>query len=411
MHTLAFIRPLLFTLFAVAVMVTSARAADNGETALTWTSKATGEVLRVAIHEPAIVDAAAPTAVPTVIYLLNLAAPRVGTDSDETILIDFMKQGFRVITLDYAKNPKARVPALNVDLGKLRDDIYTGKFPYQGKLDQAHIYIVPSGHRLLRDIVFYRDRERTLAFDVIYPSRPAKPTGVVLEFSCDNKDRFGNSSLSMCSDTILDAEATEGLAVAMADHPVAAPYKGLDPMPDCAWKIKSAVRTLRTTARNLGLGEKVVPVGFSRGSGMALMLVTTANMKDFEGHGEHLDIDSSVQGAVVMSGRFTYLDLLKDDHMISRYEKAWGTRDSATDKWRKHGALDYLQKPTVPIFLTINCSESPDALHQMEVLRRRLTELKSPFTYLLDDHPRGHKVTLEPALLSAMDAYIKSRLL
>lgn len=377
----------------------------------TWTSAVTGQALALTVHEPTpATDKTASRALPTALYLLNLAAPRVGTESDEVIVRDLLAQGCQVVTVDYGRNPKARLPALNLDLAQLRDDIRAGKFPLPFKIDQSRVYIVPSGHRLLRDVVYYRDPKRTLSFDLIYPSNPAKTPGTVLEFSCDNKDRMGNVSLSACNDTILDGEATEGFAVAMADHPVAPPYKGIDAMPDCAWKIKAAVRTLRATAHGLGLGEKIVPMGFSRGSGMALMLVTTAGLSEFEGHGEQLSIDSSVQGAVIMSGRFTYLELLREDHMIPRYEKAWGSREKAADVWKKHGALDYLQSPTFPLLLTINCTEAPEALHQMDILRRRLTELKSPFSYHLDAEPRGHKVTRDPTILETIDRYLKERL-
>src|SRR5207248_2722838 len=120
--------------------------------------------------------------------------------------------------------------------------------------------IVPSGHRLLRDVVFYRDAGRTLAMDIIYPSHPAQPVGAVLEFSCDNANRMSNFSLDFCTDTILPAAATEGFAVAMADHPVAAPYAGFDAMPDCGRKIKAAVRTLRAEGAALGLNGRIVPV-------------------------------------------------------------------------------------------------------------------------------------------------------
>jgi hypothetical protein len=187
----------------------------------------------------------------------------------------------------------------------------------------------------MRDVIFYRDDNRSLALDLIYPSgAPVSAVGTVLEFSCDNKDRMGNSSLSGCSDTLLDGFATEGFAVAMADHPVAAPYKGIDPMPASAWKIKAAVRTLRATNRSLGLGERIVPVGFSRGSGMALMLLTTET----------------------------------------------------------------------------RLTESPHALHQMTVLRNRLAELGNDEIFMLEREARGHKVALDPAILAAMNAYLKRRL-
>lgn len=371
-----------------------------------WHSAATGQDLPLTIQSPKV---SATNHLPVVIYLQNLASPRVGTDSDEAIIRDFLQDGFLVITLDYAKDAKARVPFINRDFAELRSQIHRKKFLQEFPFDPAEIFIVPSGCRLLRDVVYYREPGRTLAMDIIYPANPAKPVGTVLEFSCDNKDRMGNFSLDFCTDTILAGEASEGLAAVMADHPVAAPYKGLDAMPDCAWKIKAAVRTLRAEGEKLGLNGKIAPIGFSRGSGMALMLVTTEGLAEFENHGEHTNVNSAVQGAVVMSGRFTYLDLLPDDKMIPRYEKVWGTRANNLETWRRHGALDYLTNATVPLFLTINITESPDALLQMKVLRKRLADLGSDEIFMMDQEPRGHRVTLVPELLTAMDAYLKAR--
>jgi hypothetical protein len=369
-----------------------------------WQGVVSSEPLGLAVLTPSRTPANAP--LPTVLYLLNLACPRVGTESDETIITDLQAAGYLVVTIDYAGRTNARMPFLNRDLGKLRDDIRAKQLLADFNVDMAQVFIVPGGCRLHRDVVFYRDGARTLALDIICPSKPTHPVGAVLEFSCDNQDRFGNFSLSVCSDTLLDGLATEGFAVAMADHPVAAPYKGLDPMPECGWKIKAAVRTLRAEGKGLGLSGKVVAVGFSRGSGMALLLVTTEGLAEFEGHGEHQGVRSNVEGAVVMSGRFTYLDLLSDDKMLPRYAKAWGERETCAPVWRRQGALDYMTRANVPLFLTINCSEAPDALHQMEVLQTRLAELGNKFCFHPDKEPRGHKVTLDPQILQAMADYI-----
>jgi hypothetical protein len=373
-----------------------------------WESVIAGKALSLTILKPE--DFSSNKLLPMIIYLENLAAPRIGTDSDQAIIHDFRAQGYLVVVLDYARNPRARVPFLNRDLYQLREDLFRGRFLPQFKIDPAHIFIIPSGSRLLRDVVFYREPKRTLAMDIIYPAHPAKPVGAVLEFSCDNENRMGNASLAICSDAMLDAEATEGFAVAMADHPVPPPYKGIDPMPECAWKIKSAVRTLRSEGGTLEMNGKIAVDGFSRGSGMALMLVTTEDMKKFERHGENNDVSDTVQGAVIMSGRFTYLDLLPTDHMLPRYAKAWGDRATHLDVWRGEGALDYLDHTTIPLFLTINCAEGAGALHQMTVLRNRLAELGNDEIFMMDPQPRGHKVPLDPDILAAINQYLKSRL-
>jgi hypothetical protein len=393
-------------IFALSLPVLVARGAAAQEN--TWASTATRQGLKMAVLKPEGFDSNKPS--PLVIYLENLATPRIGTESDDTIIRDFLKDGYLVVTLDYNHQPEARVPFINRDLGAIRDQVLHNNFPAGFEIDPAHVFLVPSGSQLLRDVVFYRDSDRTLGMDIIYPSHPAKPVGAVIEFSCDNVNRMGDGSLSICSDTMLDAEAAEGLAVAMADHPVKAPYKGLDPMPDCAWKIKAAVRTLRARGSVLGLSGKIVPIGFSRGSGMALMLVTTKGMEEFEGHGENPHVASDVQGAIVMSGRFSYLDLLPSDHMLPRYAVAWGDRTNHLEVWRREGALDYLTGPTLPLFLTINCSEDADAQHQMAILRKRLADFGSDEIFMMDREPRGHKVTLVPEILSAMDSYLKSRL-
>lgn len=393
--------------FFAASLVLSTTLVDAGPTK-SWSSAVTGQPLKMTVLSPATSSTNQP--LPLVVYLENLASPRVGTDSDDAIVRDFLTDGFAVVTLDYAHNSQARVPFINRDLIEIRNQILHKVFVSGVEVDPAHVFIVPAGNRLMRDVVFYQDPDRTLAMDLIYPAHPARPVGAVIEFSCDNLNRMGDSSLVACSDTILDGEATEGLIVAMADHPVKAPYKGLDPMPDCACKIKAAVRTLRAAVLKLGGSGKIAPVGFSRGSGMALMLVTTKGIGEFENCGENTNVSSEVQGAVVMSGRFTYLDLLPDDHMLPRYAVAWGDRAGHLETWRREGALDYLSAATVPLFLTINCSESPDALHQMTVLRKRLADLGSDEVFIMDPVPRGHKVTLEPEILDAMDSYLKSQL-
>lgn len=401
-------RKTIFSVIAFLLFVVTCVRAQNAAAPVDqWLSPATGQTLKLKILKPGNFNPDQPS--PMIFYLENLAAPRVGTDSDEAIIHDFLANGYLVVTLDYAHDAKACVPLINADLFALRNGLFKKTLLSEYKIDPAHIFIVPSGDRLMRDVVYYPADDRTLAMDIIYPSHPAKRAGAVIEFSCDNVNRMGNDSLAICSDTALDGEATEGLITAMADHPVPTPYKGIDLMPDCAWKIKAAVRTLRTTIAPLGGNGNIAPIGFSRGSGMALMLVTTKGLTEFEGHGENTNANSDVQGAVVMSGRFTYLELMPNDHMIPRYDKAWGDRMNHLDVWRRAGAVDYLTTATLPLFLTINRTEGPDAQLQMAALRKRLADFGSDEIFMMDEQPRGHKVTLVPEILNAMNVYLKSR--
>ena len=241
----AALRPLLSAFVAFAL---NASAAVEK-----WPSASTNRELEMTTLEPT--TGASNAALPVIVYLKNLSATRVGTEGDENILRDFRAAGNLVAVLDFAHATNARAPFINRDLGKLRDDFRAKKILAGRKLDDAHIFIVPEGCRLKRDVLYFADTNRPLSLDIIYPSQPKSPVGALIEFSCDNVNRLGNTSLSICSDTILDAAATEGFAVAMADHPVAPPYKGLDAMPDCALRIKAAVRALR--AEDQGSGADV----------------------------------------------------------------------------------------------------------------------------------------------------------
>jgi len=203
----------LFTFLLFGCLVARVQANER------WQSLANSNTLELKILEPVQSPTNAP--LPVILYLKNLAAPRTGTDSDSAIIKDFRRAGYLVATLDYAHHPRACVPFLNRDLGKLRDDIRAKKLLASFQLDPAHIFIVPSGCRLKRDVLYYADTNRPLSLDIVYPSRPRQPVGALIEFSCDNVSRMGNTSLSICSDTILDAAVTEGFAGAMADHPVA----------------------------------------------------------------------------------------------------------------------------------------------------------------------------------------------
>jgi hypothetical protein len=372
-----------------------------------WESAITGGELSYEVMVP---KDAGEAARPVIIYLKNLAAERIGQEKDEAIIADFLANGQMVVVLDYAKHPKAMAPYLGRDIYKIRSDIHGKKLLGDYSTDKAHVFVVAEGCRLMRDVEFCRDGERVLGMDIIYPSRPKHPVGAVLEFSCDNKDRMGMYSLVFCSDTILEAGASEGFAVAMADHPVAPPYKGLDPMPDCGYKLKAAVRTMRGLGPKLGLNGKIGVAGFSRGSGMALLLAATNGRTKFDGKGENTGISSDIQAAVVMSGRFTYLDLLADDKMIPRYEQAWGPRRDTEEIWRRAGAMSYVTKDVAPLFLTINRTEAPDALHQMEVLRKKLDELGVKYQWMLEVEGRGHKVPLDEKILEGMYAFLKEYL-
>ena len=360
-----------------------------------WDSATTGTTLSGEVIEPAT---ASDGPLPTIVYLKNLSTPRLGQEPDETILADLGKSGYLVLVLDYAHHAKAISPDLNADVLKLRRDIADVKqksLLVERKIDPAHLFILVEGFRLKRDVEFARDGSRVLAMDVMYPSKPVKPVPALMEITCDNKDRMGSASLLFCRDTLLEGGEAAGFAVAMVDHPVPPPYKGLDdPMPACIDRVKAAAKTLRDLSPQLGMNEKAGAIGFSRGAPFAAILA---------GQGD-------VQAALVHGNRFDYLDLLPNDPMLPRFEKAWGKRDENPDRWSVHSAAMYLSKNAAPMYLNTSDAESPEYRDGLAKFAGRLDHAGVEHVYEIDVDGRGHRVSTDPKRLASIYAFFQKYL-
>jgi dienelactone hydrolase len=401
-------------LFAAPV----ARAAPES---LTWASAATGEVLPGRVYIPSR-PAPAPTGGgveegvwPAAVYLKNLSIPRLGRDADERIRDDLLKEGILVLELDYKRHPKAVGPGLQADVLKLRRELNDRKLLAAHKVDLARVFVLAEGFRLKRGVEFARDGERVLAMDIMYPAHPAKPVPALMEITCDNVNRMGSGSLVFCHDTLLEGGMFAGFAVAMADHPVRPPYKGLDdPMPELIHRLKAAVRTLRAAGAELGLNGRIGVVGFSRGSNMAALLAATNGMKQLEGEGgPHAGVSSDVQAAMAHGGRFDYTRLRDDDPMLARFEKAWGKREADPERWARHGAVSYLlqnRERAAPMFLNTSDAEAPEFRDQLAGLAERLTEAGVEHVCKLDADGRGHRVSTDPKTLAAVYAFFTKHL-
>jgi len=105
-------------LFAMVLVTFSARAQPAE-----WPSLVTKQSIKMTVLKPNGFITNQPS--PLIVYLENLAAPRVGSDSDDAIIRDFLNSGYVVVTLDYAHHPEARVPFINRDLGELRNLVRT----------------------------------------------------------------------------------------------------------------------------------------------------------------------------------------------------------------------------------------------------------------------------------------------
>ena len=375
--------------------------------AITWHSATTGTDLSAQLQKP---DKPVTTkdGTPLVVYLKNTSVPRLGTEADEPIIHDLLGEGDLVLVVDYAHDANAVSPKINADVLKLRTDL-GGKKPTllaDQKSDQGHIFILLEGFRLKRNVEFATDGNRVLAMDVFYPSQPKQPVPSLIEFTCDNANRMGNFSILFCQDSLVEGGQAAGFATVMADHPVAPPYKGMDdPMPQVIYRCKAAVRTLRSLSADLHLSGKIGAIGFSRGGPMAAFLSLTNGQADLEGDGEHKDVSSDVQAALVHGNRYDYTNIGPDDPMYKRFEQKWGKQDDNKDKWNAHGPMNFLKGKPVPMFLNTSDKESKEYQAGLATLDKKLTELGVEHVYQVDPDGRGHKVSSDPKTLAEIYAF------
>lgn len=385
--------------FAAAwAMVSPAPAAPKRQ--MNWDSAALGKGVALEVLAPG--RAASKEPPPVVIYLKGLATPRIGTEGDETILADFLKDGFVVVTVDYAGAPKAAPPHLNADLLKLRKDVARIVRPL--KIHPDRIYIVPAGHRMVRDIKFFWKGGRVWKMDVRYPSRPEKPVPLAIQIPHNNDHRMNGAAFTKYTDSLLEGLLTRGYAGAVVDHPVAPPYRGIDLQPDAMHKLKAAIRTLRARAKPYHLDAKHFGVlGFSRGSGMAAMLATTGDIAEFEGEGPNPQHSSRVQAALVLAGRMDHKRLREDGISTSvwnRYVAAWGDPAKSAAQWDRASAATYVTRDDAPTFL---CVGGKDAYRTSQI-RRFAKVLKAAGVEheYVEEPGKGHVVTTNPTTIRAI---------
>jgi dienelactone hydrolase len=403
----------LVVIMECANIICGAPTTQPTSTALKWHSITLGADIDGALLVPPHPAVNAAGLQPTIIYLENLAIPRLGQEHDESILHDLLADGDLVLVLNYQHSPLAVSPGLSADMLKLRQDIggKTRTLLTDYKIDLDHVFILVEGFRLKRDVEFARDKNRILGMDVQYPSHPAHPVPTLMEITCDNAHRMGISSLLFCHDTLTDGGMAAGFAVAMIDHPVPPPYKGIDdPMPESIYRLKAAVRTLRSLSGELGLNGKIGAMGFSRGGPMAALLAVTADRPDLEGDGPHRDVSSSVQAALIHGNRYDYLKMQTDDHMYKRFEKVWGPRDANADRWAAHGAFFYLTKNAAPMFLNTSAAESQEYQFGLATFDSELTAAGVEHVYQVDPDKRGHQVSTDPKTLAEIYAFFHKHL-
>lgn len=201
-------------------------------------------------------------AIPTVIYLLNLDRPRIGTDADEDIIRDLVEEGLAVVVVDCQNLPSESM-AFERSLLELHTSLLNqvGEAS-QGRvvLDYDHLFWLPEGYRLARDLVFW-NIEKHGAFGSLERILHTHNTVIVERFNAEPiervEDLVGANNVPLNYDLTMDImypSGTPGIRV-----PVIAHFATLDRRP----------RSFRTGDRPME------PIGWLT-SGYALALIDHA---------------------------------------------------------------------------------------------------------------------------------------
>lgn len=91
-----------------------------------------------------------------IFYIINSSEKRVGTESDNTIIADFLDEGYIVVTLDYKNSPLAVSPSIDWSIQNIRIKMDEGNLYLNGlKHRRFYDYVVPAGCRLERDVFYW----------------------------------------------------------------------------------------------------------------------------------------------------------------------------------------------------------------------------------------------------------------
>lgn len=91
----------------------------------------------------------------TVIYVINHAMERIGTEDDVSIIEDLLDEGYIVVVLDYQNSPKAISPDLDWSVQGIRTKINNGNYLNGSLCRKDYMYVLPSGSRIKRDVKFF----------------------------------------------------------------------------------------------------------------------------------------------------------------------------------------------------------------------------------------------------------------
>ena len=169
---------------------------------------------------------------------------------------------------------------------------------------------------------------------------------------------------------------------------------GEKPFPAAVHDCKAAIRWTRRNARRYGIApDRIACLGGSAGGHLSGFMAATNGIKRFEGKGDHRDVSSDVQSAIVMCGPMNLLSA----RIVERVEKAAAKPEGVaiidfmggalpaqkTGIYREASPLTHLGERTPPMLFIDGELDRP---------RVRYTEFWSK----MDKHKIPHEFVLMP---------------
>ena len=435
---------MLCALMATTVMAATGtwRSTAPGTSSSYTTTKPTGSVAKDINGKPM-----------TIVYLENLATPKIGQNSNADDVAWLLSQGYQVIELDYAKDSKAVSPTLNADIIAINSSLQNGKFC---GLDcsPSRSYILMEGYRISRDIAYYHDDPKVYNFpdvykdskgdslylDLVYPANPSVAVPVVVTFSYSNSFATNSSGKltdankhkrmylpyfwGAFNDSFVEGASALGFAWAVCDHPKYCDwgqgrYTGgankslgaIEVNPDAARKVKSAIRTVRGIGKQMGLNGDVAVTGFSRGSTAAALAVGDGQTEGFDdaSRGRFAEESSTVQCALLGPGMFDYEHALTASNEYTRMKAFVAANPSCP--WTMQGALSTIKSSaSAPTLFFYNSNDfykdsdkDPQGLYatQAALMKAKLDAVGATAETLVD-YSSGHAVPQTAADLQRM---------
>ena len=197
---------------------------------------------------------------------------------------------------------------------------------------------------------------------------------------------------------------------------------GEAPYPAAVHDAKSAIRWTRKNAERFQIDpDRIACIGGSAGGHLSGFMAATNGMKKFEGSGEHQDVSSDVQAAIVMCGPMNLLD----PKMVERVEENAKTEsgDAIADfmqgetpstneaLYREASPLTHVGKHTPPMLFIDGEYDRPKVRYTE--FWEKMDELKIPHEFALmprGPHPFWVMEEWFMPTVDAVDAFLKKHL-